>query len=362
MHRKFRIKLMIVDEIITEINRLAATADLPLVNQNNETKIEKLDNGSFSLIDFERGNAVSTTSFSDYSELIFQYFYDVTSNVAHKFELENRIEGQDPRRLKNEKHIEFMSALKSEWHLKTVQKIQPVLDKNPYNDDVYAELTPILDSPYKNGVVYKNSLHLMLQFTRQFGITDWEKIVTKAIKQWNSDKSTKFFYDAIYKRNFLTGKTEFSADVDKGLLSIYVEWLKSISRSFCHHGISEFPQYAARKISGAYCEHCTTSQTTPRNIGRYIGLGLLQNIFPENLPFEDKLSNCYFQSIADNAEFGSQKKLLENLLRFYMVVVFDFDVKQMKRCVFCKKPTTKCSWKVIGSNDSDSTLEIEHYY
>jgi Immunity protein 63 len=353
---------MIVDEIITEINRLAATADLPLVNQNNETKIEKLDNGSFSLIDFERGNTVSTTSFSDYSELIFQYFYDVTSNVAHKFELENRIEGQDPRRLKNEKHLELMSAINPEWHLKTAQKIQLILDKNPYDDDIYADIFSISDNPYQNGVVYKNSLHLMKQFTQQFGITDWGKIVTKAIKQWNSDKSTEFFYNAFSKKNFLIGKTEFSADADKGLLSIYVEWLKLISWSFCHHGISEFPQYAARKISGAYCEHCTTSQTTPRNIGRYIGLGLLQKIFPENLPFEDKLSNCYFHSIADNSEFRSQKEFLYKILRFHPVEVSNLDVKQMKRCVFCKKPTTKCSWAAIGSNYLDSTLEIEIYY
>ena len=68
------------------------------------------------------------------SELEYWLVSDVVSDLSIKYELENRVEGQDFRRIMFENRIELMNSISPEWGNRIQKEIELILKENPFND------------------------------------------------------------------------------------------------------------------------------------------------------------------------------------------------------------------------------------
>ena len=94
----------------------------------------EFENGVFHHIVTERGLELERDSFVNPEDLLYRLVSDTTFWMAVKYEFENRIEGQDARRIMFAKWVEFMERAGPEWADKTRRKIEKTLNENPYLD------------------------------------------------------------------------------------------------------------------------------------------------------------------------------------------------------------------------------------
>ncbi|WP_379968019.1 Imm63 family immunity protein [Epilithonimonas sp. UC225_85] len=91
---------------------------IPEVNESNDFAKPYIDMGMgdvFYYVIRERGVEYERILFRNESELLFRIFKDITFEMAIKYELNNRIEGQDFRILLFKKQEELIAKLNSEW-------------------------------------------------------------------------------------------------------------------------------------------------------------------------------------------------------------------------------------------------------
>jgi Immunity protein 63 len=332
------------EEILSEINLLATHANLPTLFENTETAIDITADGIYTLTYFERKSIVSQNNFTDCSELIFQYFYDITSDSAQKFELENRVDGQDSRRLKNQKHIEFMTEVKADWKQKTEKKIRHILEKHPYSD----------------GFVFKNILSVMLNFTQKHRILSWSKIISESIVEWENSKTTKKFEKAAEKQDFFNAGKIPPTGIEETLLTMYLYWLKKSALSFCNYGLVEFPEYKKNLIWGRHCEYCGTSQTGLKQVNQNIAVNIIEKIFKQNLPYEERLSFCDVQQIAESAELTEMRNYLIKFLPTQLIEILQNDSFNLEKCINCKKKNFQSSWSIVKTDDGGHYLQANN--
>lgn len=96
--------------------------------------VYRFKEGAFEILYSERGNKQVICSTEEYSELVYLYIKSVTQSFALAWELNNRIEGQDSRRLWFSKQIELIGRLNLDWASKLESDINQILLQNPYND------------------------------------------------------------------------------------------------------------------------------------------------------------------------------------------------------------------------------------
>ena len=70
----------------------------------------------------------------DLTELLFNIFNSVTFNLAMKFELENRIEDKDCRRMIFRKQEELLYILFPQWAERQKKIHEDILKKHPFDD------------------------------------------------------------------------------------------------------------------------------------------------------------------------------------------------------------------------------------
>lgn len=73
-----------------------------------------------------------TTSSND--ELFYWIMSGFFYKVAFQFELENRVENRDGRRVAFNEVLDLMGIISDEWRLKAQNEIDDILAKNPYTD------------------------------------------------------------------------------------------------------------------------------------------------------------------------------------------------------------------------------------
>ena len=83
----------------------------------------------------ERGEELQRKKFHDVNDLLFEVFYKITFDMAKQYELYNRVEGQDFRKILFTHQLNLMKCLDSTWHDKAKNEIDIILEKNPYNDN-----------------------------------------------------------------------------------------------------------------------------------------------------------------------------------------------------------------------------------
>ncbi len=109
-----------------EIDQYAAKIDVPkdylptyehsLDFAHPYIEIDK--NDKYNYVIEERGSELSRKVFNTINDLLFQVFSDITFEMAVKYEVNNRIVGQDTRILLFKKQEELMGILNKNWEEK----------------------------------------------------------------------------------------------------------------------------------------------------------------------------------------------------------------------------------------------------
>jgi len=82
----------------------------------------------------ERGNELERRCTTDPNELLYWLTSDLTLRMASDWELENRVEGQDSRRLIFKHDIELLEFINNEWAKRKKSYYDKILENHPYND------------------------------------------------------------------------------------------------------------------------------------------------------------------------------------------------------------------------------------
>lgn len=88
----------------------------------------------FEYISSERGYEIFRRVAPSLDILLYWIFERVTSRLAMEYELKNRIEGQDSRRVYFSRKIELMSVLDPRWAEMLGHDIERILSSAPYVD------------------------------------------------------------------------------------------------------------------------------------------------------------------------------------------------------------------------------------
>ncbi|CBJ81796.1 conserved hypothetical protein [Xenorhabdus bovienii str. Jollieti] len=93
------------------------------------------ENNRYNLVFSERGSEFERKRTKSLDELLYWMMSSVVLGMAFSYELENRIEDQDCRRLAFPKAIELMKQANPEWVPKIEDKINRILSEHPYDDE-----------------------------------------------------------------------------------------------------------------------------------------------------------------------------------------------------------------------------------
>ena len=133
---------MTLTEIENIVNQLAERINAPtnlLPTYGYSTDFAhphiEIDNlGLFNYVIIERGQEYNRKITSDLNDLLYWIFTSVTFSMACNYELKNRIEEKDCRRIMFEKQEELLGLLKKDWEEKERKEHQSILLNNPFDD------------------------------------------------------------------------------------------------------------------------------------------------------------------------------------------------------------------------------------
>lgn len=82
----------------------------------------------------ERGSEYERWVPSNMDDLLYRIFQGVTWSMAIQYELKNRIERQDSRRMSFDEHARLMGLLNRDWQSRLQKHYKDILDKHPFDD------------------------------------------------------------------------------------------------------------------------------------------------------------------------------------------------------------------------------------
>jgi len=95
--------------------------------------VEKIED-AFHWIVTERGSEFQRKTTTSRHEIEYWLISGVVSALSIRYEVKNRIKGQDFRRLMFKKRIELMNLISTEWAIKLENEIKNILKEHPYKD------------------------------------------------------------------------------------------------------------------------------------------------------------------------------------------------------------------------------------
>jgi hypothetical protein len=127
---------MTLIEIENTVKQLAEKINAPIMSlPGNGGPYIEIDNlGLFNIVVSERGKEIKRKTTSDLNELLYWVFTYVTFEMACNYELKNRIEEKDCRRIMFAKQEELLGLLNKEWEEKEKKEHQSILNNNPFDD------------------------------------------------------------------------------------------------------------------------------------------------------------------------------------------------------------------------------------
>ena len=124
-----------VDQLAARINAPAnylPTFSSPIGDATPNIEIDDL--GLYHYVISERGNEYDRKMTSDLNDLLYWIFSSVTFSMATDYELKNRIEDQDFRRILFQKQQELLGTLNKEWEERERKEHEYILSNNPFDD------------------------------------------------------------------------------------------------------------------------------------------------------------------------------------------------------------------------------------
>ncbi len=116
---------------------LGQEAVVHTVPQHNGSPHIEIVGGRYHYVVTERGRELERRVTESLDRVLYWLVSDLVFDLAVKYELEHRIPGRDSRRLVFAREIELLEKLNPEWAERTRQKIQDILKKYPYRDELY---------------------------------------------------------------------------------------------------------------------------------------------------------------------------------------------------------------------------------
>jgi hypothetical protein len=95
----------------------------------------EVDSRGYHYVTVERGEELRRTTTRDYDDLIYYIFADITFNLACAYELANRIENQDFRRIMFEHQVKLLSRISTNWSEREFKEHEKILRDHPFDDD-----------------------------------------------------------------------------------------------------------------------------------------------------------------------------------------------------------------------------------
>lgn len=133
-----------IEELQKRIDELLLKAGIPRHSVNlctapvgDGTPYISFENGKYNYIFSERGYEFFRKITESTDELLYWIMSELAYKIAFKYELENRIEGRDGRRIAFPKFIELMTKINPLWKLKAEDEIKKTLSASPYDDSLY---------------------------------------------------------------------------------------------------------------------------------------------------------------------------------------------------------------------------------
>lgn len=90
--------------------------------------------GRLAFVSSERGIEIFRKYAGTVEDLLYFFFRDVTEQMGVKYELDNRVGGQDSRRVYFSRWIFLLDQISAEWGDRARREVQEVLVAAPYND------------------------------------------------------------------------------------------------------------------------------------------------------------------------------------------------------------------------------------
>jgi hypothetical protein len=100
--------------------------------------IELDAHGQLHYVIAERGQENERKTTAQLNELLYWIFADVSFEMACKYELNNRVENQDGRRVIFAKQEALLGILSEDWRLREQATHQAILKQNPFDDQASA--------------------------------------------------------------------------------------------------------------------------------------------------------------------------------------------------------------------------------
>jgi hypothetical protein len=125
----------IVEELAAKIY---APADLlPTYGYSRDFAYPHIEVGNYKLLHYvviERGQELERKTTTDLDTLLYWIFSNVTFSMAVEYELNNRLEDRDCRRIIFDKQEKLLGILNENWQQKEIEEHNKILEKNPFDD------------------------------------------------------------------------------------------------------------------------------------------------------------------------------------------------------------------------------------
>lgn len=131
-----------LDEIKKKVNELAlkinAPTDLlPTYGQSRDFAYPHIEVDNVGLLHYvivERGQELSRKTTNKLDDLLYWIFSGITFSMATDYELKNRIEDKDSRRIMFDKQEELLGILSDTWRQKESEDHKRILTNYPFDD------------------------------------------------------------------------------------------------------------------------------------------------------------------------------------------------------------------------------------
>ncbi len=94
----------------------------------------EVDKRGYHYVIWERGIEHKRETTENLDEFLFWLMKDITFNMASRYELENRIPNQDPRRLLFQTQLNLLKRIRIDFHDRMKDEINEILIEHPYDD------------------------------------------------------------------------------------------------------------------------------------------------------------------------------------------------------------------------------------
>jgi len=130
-----------LQEVKNTVEELAAKISAPKIFLPTYGRSEdfaqphiELNNQAFHYVIVERGQELLRKSTTDFDCLLYWIFENITSEMSSEYEVRNRIQSRDGRRMMFAKQQELLGELSRSWRQKKSKEHEKILQASPYDD------------------------------------------------------------------------------------------------------------------------------------------------------------------------------------------------------------------------------------